>query len=539
MLEEAARAWAADDPDPETRAQIEAWLAAADQEALHQAFHQRLQFGTAGIRGPIGPGPNGMNRRLARQVAAGLAAHLGSGATVVVGRDGRRLSPELAEDVAAVLAGAGVRTLLLPGPVPTPLVAFAVRHLGCTAGVMVTASHNPPSDNGVKVYAGDGAQIVSPTDQQISEAIDAITTVLDVPLGEPGRLGNEVLDAYLDAAASRVPVGPRDVTVVHTAMHGVGTAPLRALFERAGFAAPHAVAAQAEPDPTFPTVSFPNPEEPGALDLALADARRLGADVLLATDPDADRLAAAVPDGNEWRVLTCDELGALLAEQALATTSGDDRLVVSSIVSSTLLGKLAVAHGAQWVTTLTGFKWIARAVDGHPGTRFVFGYEEALGYAVHDLLRDKDGLTAAAAFASLVAEAKAAGETVVDRLDALARRYGLHATRQWSIRVPGSEGTARIAAAVQRLVDAPPEKLADRLVASVDRPAHDVIVLELDAGTRVIVRPSGTEPKLKAYFQVVVDPVTNVDAARAEAATTIDALQASLAALVADATMEG
>jgi len=538
MLDEAARAWAADDPDPTTRAQVEGWLAGGDRAALTEAFRARLQFGTAGIRGPIGAGPNRMNHRLGRLVAAGLAAHLGAGATVVVGRDGRHLSPELADDVAAVLAGAGLRTLVLPGPVPTPLVAFAVRHLGCSAGVMVTASHNPPADNGLKVYAGDGAQIVSPTDVEISAAIDRVTRVRDLPLGVPEHLGTEVLEAYLVAAAERVPAGPRDVRVVHTAMHGVGTGPVRSLFARAGLPAPHPVHAQAEPDPDFPTVAFPNPEEPGALDLALAEAARVDADVVLATDPDADRLAVAVPAGGAWRALTGDEVGALLAEQALATTSGPDRLVVSSIVSSTLLGRLAAEAGVEWVTTLTGFKWIARAVDDHPGTRFVFGYEEALGYAVHDLVRDKDGITAAAAFAALVAQLKANGETVLDRLDAIMRRHGLHATRQWSVRLPGAEGVARIAAVVHGLTDAPPDKLADRLVVEVTRPASDVIVLTLERDARVIVRPSGTEPKLKAYFQVVIDPVVDVAAARVEAAIAIDALQASLATLVTDGTME-
>jgi phosphomannomutase len=531
-LTEAARAWAADDPDPATRATLEAWLRDGDEAALVEAFRERLQFGTAGIRGAVGPGPNRMNRRLVRRVAAGVAAHVGSG-TVVVGRDGRHGSVEFAADAAAVLAGAGLRTLVLPGPVPTPVLAFAVSHLGCVAGVMVTASHNPPADNGIKVYGGDGAQIVPPTDEAISAAIDAVGGVLDLPLGEPEALGDEVLHAYLDAAVARIPPGPRDVTLVHTAMHGVGTAPLVALFERAGFPAPHLVGPQAEPDPAFPTVAFPNPEEPGALDLALAEAARVGADAVIANDPDADRLAVAVVDAGTWRPLTGDELGALLAEQALATTSGDDRLVASSIVSSTLLGRLAAEAGVAWATTLTGFKWIVRAVEQHPGSRFVFGYEEALGYAVHDLVHDKDGLTAAAAFAALAARLKAEGRTVTDQLESIHRRHGLHATRQWSVRLEGAEGAARIDAAVAGLAATPPTVVAARAVVRVDRPADDVIVLQLDGDARAIVRPSGTEPKLKSYFQVVVAVGDDYGAARAEATRQLDELQTGVAEVLA------
>jgi phosphomannomutase len=533
LLEETARAWLADDPDPATRNTLEGWLDEGDEESLREAFRERLQFGTAGIRGPIGPGPNGMNRRLVRRVAAGLGAYLGGQGTVVIGRDGRRGSVEFADDVAAVLAGAGIRALLLPGPVPTPVLAFAVTHLGCTAGVMVTASHNPPDDNGIKVYGADGAQIVPPTDAAISAAIDAVGDVLDLPLGEAEHLGDEVLDAYLDAAAARVPAGPREVRLVHTAMHGVGTKPLLALFERVGFPAPHLVAQQSEPDPRFPTVAFPNPEEPGALDLALAEAVRVGADAVIANDPDADRLAVAIVDGGSWRALTGDELGSLLGEQALATTSGPGRLVANSIVSSSLLGRLAAEFGAVWATTLTGFKWIVRATQQHPGTHFVFGYEEALGYAVHDLVHDKDGLTAAAAFAALAARLKAEGKTVAGQLEAIARRHGLHATRQWSVRLEGAEGARLIAEAVARVAATPPETLAGRAVVKVDRPADDVIVLSLEGDARVVVRPSGTEPKLKTYFQVVIDPVEDWAEARATAAEQLELLRQAVAVALA------
>jgi phosphomannomutase len=498
-----AEAWLADDPDPATRATLRRWLDEDDPELL-DAFRTRLTFGTSGIRGPLGPGPNRVNRRLVRRVAAGLAAHLGGG-TVVVGRDARHSSPTLAEDLARVLAGAGLRVLVLPAPVPTPVLAFAVRHLGADAGVMVTASHNPATDNGVKVYGSDGAQIVAPTDVEVAAAIEAVERVGDFPLGEPEQLDGTVMAAYLDAAAARVPAGPREVTLVHSALHGVATAPLLALFQRAGFAPPHLVAAQAEPDGDFPTVAFPNPEEAGALDLALAEAARIGADAVIANDPDADRLAVAVPDAGGWRVLTGDELGALLAEQALATTTEPDRVVASTVVSSTLLGRLAAEAGARWETTLTGFKWVARAADGHPHERLVFGYEEALGYAVHDLVRDKDGLTAAAAFAALVARLKAAGETVPGRLRDIARRHGLHATAQWSVRLPGADGARRISDAVDAISTTPPAALAGREVLDVARPAPNVVVLTLRGGARVCVRPSGTEPKLKAYLQVVID----------------------------------
>jgi phosphomannomutase len=540
-----ARAWLDDDPDPATRAEVAALLATGDDEGLAERFGARLTFGTAGIRGPLGAGPSRMNRALARRVAAGLAAHLlstdGDAARargVVVGRDARHLSAELQADVAAVLAGAGIPAHVLPGPSPTPVLAFAVLHVGAVAGVMVTASHNPPADNGLKVYGGDGAQIVAPTDAAISAAIDAVGPTLAIPLAAPADalvhdLGDDVLDAYLTAAARLVPYGPRGLRLVHTAMHGVATAPLRRLLDRAGIEPVISVADQAEPDGDFPTVPFPNPEEPGALDLALSEARRVGADAVVAHDPDADRLAVAVREATGWRALTGDELGALLADHLLATGSGDDRLVVRSIVSSSLLDRIAAAHGVRATTTLTGFKWIVRAAADHPGTRFTFGYEEALGYAVTDLVRDKDGLTAALVFVDLAGSLKAAGETVEDRLEALARAHGLHATRTWSVRVTGPGAGARIAAAVARVVDDPPDALAGAAVAQVERPAADVVVLDLEGGSRVVVRPSGTEPKVKCYLQVVVDVGPGPEGwrdARDRTGAALDELQAAIGA---------
>jgi phosphomannomutase len=348
--------------------------------------------------------------------------------------------------------------------------------------------------------------------------------VLDIPLTDDHvvHLGGEVLDAYIEQAAAAIaPDGPRDVKVVHTAMHGVGWEPIRQLFLRAGFKEPVAVWEQAHPDGAFPTVAFPNPEEPGALDRAFAVARAARPDVVLANDPDADRLGVAIRDVAGWRALTGDEIGVLLGDHVLRSTSGADRLVACSLVSSSMLGRMAAAHGVHFRTTLTGFKWIVRAGADLPDARFVFGYEEALGYAVSDIVRDKDGLTAALAFADLVARLKADGRTVIDRLDELAREHGLHATRQYSLRRPVDE----IKAAVQRLIESPPNAVAAHAVTSMEQPADDILVLHLDGGSRVIVRPSGTEPKLKTYLQVVLEDVHPVAAAREQAASELEALR--------------
>lgn len=540
-LEARARRWLEDDPDAATRAELDDLLRSDDGEAVAERFRTRLTFGTAGIRGPLGAGPARMNRALARRVAVGLATHLADMGTaesgVVVGRDARLRSDDLATDVAAVLAGAGVPVVALPAPVPTPVLAYAVTKLHCAAGVMVTASHNPPADNGLKLFGADGAQIAAPTDASISAAIDRVDAVRALPLGEPRLPSVDPLDAYLTEAAALVRSGPRGARVVHTALHGVGAEPLRRLFVLAGFAAPHPVAAQAVPDGRFPTVAYPNPEEPGALDLALAEAARVGADVVLANDPDADRLAMAVPDRGRWRVLTGDELGVLLADHVLSNTSGDDRLVASTVVSSTMLGRLAAAHGVHHAVTLTGFKWLMRAAEELPGTRFVFGYEEALGYAVGDLVRDKDGLTAALVAAALVAELLAAGKTVAGRLEELARQHGLHATRQWSVRAAdGAEGARRLHDAVERVAKSPPRSLGGRALVDVERPAADVVVMHLEDAARAVIRPSGTEPKLKCYLQIVVDEIepgtAGWEAAQDAASTALEELRQGLAAEV-------
>ncbi len=538
LLAERARAWLAEDPDPETRAELQTLLAAGDEAAVADRFAGRLEFGTAGLRGALGAGPNRMNRVVVQQTAAGLAAYLSArgGGTVVVGFDARRNSDVFAEDSAAVLEGAGLHTWVLPRPLPTPVLAFAILHLGCAAGVMVTASHNPPQDNGYKVYLDDGRQIVPPADAEIAAAVDAAGPLAELPRSAGWqRLDDRIVDAYLDAVAGLSLVQARDVRVAYTPLHGVGRTVVEAAFARAGFPPPAVVAEQADPDPTFPTVPFPNPEEPGAMDLALAAGAASAADVVIANDPDADRCAAAVGG----RMLTGDELGALLADHILRHTSGKDRLVASSLVSSTLLAKIAAAHGVRHRATLTGFKWITRAGDAVPGSRFVFGYEEALGYCVAGTgwpVRDKDGISAALLVAELAADAKTRGQTLCDRLDALARAHGLHATAPWTVRVADLR---QIAAEMRRLRDRPPAGLGglavletvDLSAGSDDLPPTDGLLLRLDGDARVVVRPSGTEPKLKAYLEAVVPVVDgDVDGARAVAATRLDAVRADLAA---------
>jgi phosphomannomutase len=525
-----ATAWLAEDPDPGTRRELAGLLEAGDMAAVADRFAGRLEFGTAGLRGALGAGPNRMNRAVVRRTTAGLAAYLnaaGVSGPVVVGYDARHSSDVFAEDTAAVLTGAGLSALLLPRPLPTPVLAFAVRHLSASAGVMVTASHNPPADNGYKVYLGDGAQIVPPVDARISAAIDAVGSLDTVPLRAGWtRLDDEVLGAYLDTVTGLSLVPDRDVTIAYTPLHGVGRDVLLAAFARAGFPAPVVVAEQGEPDPDFPTVAFPNPEEPGATDLLLATAERAGADLAIANDPDADRLAVAV----EGRLLSGDELGVLLADHVLRHTTGPDRLVVTTIVSSSLLGKLARAHGVAYAETLTGFKWIVRAAETRPGSRFVFGYEEALGYVVGDVVRDKDGISAALAVAELAAAEKAAGHTLLDRLDEIALEYGVHATEQVSIRVTD---LVAIAAVMTDLRARPPGALGgSAVIGAVDLltdgrlPASDVLIYSRADGGRVIVRPSGTEPKLKAYLEIVV-PVVGGDlaAARGQAAERLTAVR--------------
>lgn len=490
-LRSEVEAWIAGDPDEVTRAELQGLLDAGDAPALAERFSGPLHFGTAGLRAPVRGGPQGLNRAVVRRTAAGLAAQLGAGSTVVLGRDARHGSEAFCADAAQVLAGAGLRALVLPRRLPTPLVAFAVRHLGADAGVMITASHNPPGDNGIKIFLADGAQLPSPDDTELEARIAAVGPAVDLPLGPPEVLGEDVVDAFLAASAAVLRTAHRDVAVAYTPMHGVGLETLQAVFAAAGFAAPAVVAEQAQPDPDFPTVAFPNPEEPGALDLLLALTDRVGADVGIASDPDADRTAVVVGG----RALRGDEIGVLLADHLLS--SGLRGRVATTIVSSSMLGKIAAAYGVPFSETLTGFKHLARAGEG-----LVFCYEEALGYCcAPGSVRDKDGMSAALLVAELAAEEKARGRTLLDRLADLEHRHGRHETRQLSFRVAD---LALIRAAVEDLRADPPAAYGDLAVTDVSTPAPDVLVHRL-AGGRVTVRPSGTEPKLKAYLELV-DP---------------------------------
>jgi phosphomannomutase len=590
-LRSRVEAWTGEDPDPGDRAELRALLAIggaggeparAARAELADRFAGRLHFGTAGLRGVVGAGPNRMNRAVVRAATAALAGWLrerrpgaedGAPVTVVIGCDARHRSALFADEAAAVLTGAGIGVHLLPRPNPTPLLAFAIRHLSAAAGIMITASHNPAADNGYKLYLADGAQIVPPVDAQIEAAITSLGPLSQIPAGPMEgplvtRHGDEIAQAYLDAIIAAMPrpaplgtpapPGLPPLRVVYTPLHGVAAGLALRAIERAGFPAPHVVAAQAEPDPDFPTVAFPNPEEPGALDLALAQARDDGADLVLANDPDGDRLAVAVPGSapaGAWRVLTGDQVGALIGSYLLDRTSAGpgagQRLVVTTVVSSTLLSKIAAAAGAHYAETLTGFKWIVRAGQGVPGRRFLFGYEEALGYTVGDVVRDKDGISAALALLSLAATARAAGRSLLDRWDALEAEHGVHLTAQVTLLAPSPAGI------MARLRAAPPAALAGQPVtgchdlstgagepaeaggAGAGRPAEpglppaDVLIYRLP-GARVVIRPSGTEPKLKAYLEVV-EPAAPpmLAAARAAAAERMGPLRAAVADLVA------
>jgi phosphomannomutase len=555
-LAEQVRDWIARDPDPATRAELEALLASGDEQGLHARFDQPLSFGTAGMRGPLGAGPARMNRAVVRATTAGLArwvaeqGHAARQAGIVIGHDARHGSSAFATDAALVAAAQGVHAHLFARPLPTPITAFAVRHLRAAAGVMITASHNPPADNGYKAYAADGAQVIPPDDARIAALAAELGPPPVVELAAAQRRRIEHLDeeALLAAYAEAVipvldPRGPRRLRVVYTPLHGVGAAVLPDLFVRAGFDPPVPVGRQAEPDPDFPTIAFPNPEEPGALDLALAEARRVSADVVLANDPDADRLAVAFADRGGFRILTGDELGALLADYLLARTRGADRLVATTIVSSTLLASLAVEAGVDYAETLTGFKWIARAAAGHPGHRLILGYEGALGYAVSEAVADKDGLSAALVAAELAAVEKAAGRTLAGRLDDLAARLGVHLTSQIALARKDQGASAGLAATMARLRARPPSEIAGLAVTEVvdyatptgGLPAADVLAWHLAKTARVVLRPSGTEPKLKAYLEVRTEPPgqSGLDAARQRAQATLGELRHDVAGMLA------
>ena len=537
-----AEAWLAEDIDPETHAELTAVLGrvrageAAASADLADRFGGPLEFGTAGLRGVLGAGPNRMNRVVIRRVTAGLADYLRAHAEdprrpVVIGHDARKNSRVFAEDAARVLVGKGFTVELAHRPWPTPVSAWV--STGAAGGIMITASHNPPEYNGYKVYWSNGAQIVPPHDAGIAAAIAKVgrTDQIEMPelaairtSGQLRDLGESVHESYVAAALTLRTTGRpgTQVIVAYTPLHGVGAASVERLFAAAGAGPLHVVASQREPDPAFPTVAFPNPEEKGAMDAVLALAAEVKAELVLANDPDADRLCAAVPDGAGYRVLTGDQLGALIADYLLTTTPTGRRLVATTVVSSQLLRYLAAAHGADYRETLTGFKWIGNAAiqwsrDGgaDPG-RFVMGYEEALGYTVGELVRDKDGVSAALIVADMVAWNRDQGRTLLDHLADIYRRVGLFVTEQVSWNLPGAEGLATIRAAMARFRASPPTALAGTPIDEIldlsrgagGLPKSDVLVFRLAGGHRVIMRPSGTEPKLKSYYEVRVAVAT-------------------------------
>ena len=553
---EVVRAWIADDPDQQTATTLEHILAEAESgdaaaiADLEDRFSGPLVFGTAGLRGEIAAGPNRMNRAVVIRAAAGLAAFLadtvGEGFRVVIGCDARYKSAEFAADTAAVVTAAGGVAIQLPEQLPTPLLAFALSHLEADAGVMVTASHNPPADNGYKVYlgkrplqtlgseadaeAGAGAQIVSPADAQIAEKIAAVDSAASVPRAESGweHVDESIVENYLSRIDDLGVRAEADLSIVLTSLHGVGAGVAEAALTRTGFTNLHPVASQQAPDPDFPTVSFPNPEEAGALDESYALAREIGAELIIANDPDADRFSAAIPDAASavgYRQLTGDEVGLLLGEDAATRLAAGTHhamgaeapVFANSIVSSRGLAAAAASHGFTGVNTLTGFKWISRVAG------LVFGYEEALGYCVDPAaVRDKDGISAAVTFASLASRLKSEGSSIEAELDRIRNRDGYFATAPLSFRL---DDVSLIATAMAKLRENPPATLAGSPVAEVrdlsagyeGLPPTDGILLLSESNSRVIVRPSGTEPKLKCYLEVVADPSELQAAADADA----------------------
>jgi phosphomannomutase len=506
------QAWIADDPDPKTAAQLQSLLDAEDETALSKYFNGFLQFGTAGLRGPIGPGPSCMNRAVVGRTAAGIASYMKKrGMTkVVIGRDARYGSEDYTFETAEIMSGAGMEVFILPRPLPTPVLAFATAHLACDIGIMVTASHNPPQDNGYKVYVGpvaDGinyasSQIISPTDGFIAADIDAVTSLKSLPRGSKWTvLGEEVITEYVNRTAALAP-RPGDLKIVYTAMHGVGTETIQRVFNHAGFATLILVDEQCTPDPDFPTVAFPNPEEPGAIDLALKKARDFGADLVIANDPDADRCAAAINDPQVgWRMLRGDELGIVFGEWiARSKPKGS---FANSIVSSSTLRKISGHYGIDFQEVLTGFKWIAKIEN------LAFGYEEAIGYAVDsDNVNDKDGISAAIFLAQIAVDLKRDGLTISDLLNQVWERHGFHGTEQISIRVTDMSAITHLLAGLRAN---PPREIAGRAVESIDDlaaprdglPPTDGLRIWLAGGIRIIVRPSGTEAKMKCYIEVV------------------------------------
>ena len=573
----AAKAWLEQDPDPNTRAELEGLLAGdIEKTDLADRFAGGLEFGTAGLRGVIGAGPNRMNRAVVLRTTWGLAKYLkeqipnAAERGVVIGFDGRHMSREFADDTACALAAAGINVKLFTEVVPTPMTAFAVSRLDCAAGVMVTASHNPPEYNGYKAYWGNGAQIIPPIDTGIAAAIAEAPGAKDVPVSAIDdkrivHVGAEIEQDYLVAVQklSLRPDGDRKLSIVYTPMHGVGDKLARMSFDRAGFTNVVSVPEQQKPDGDFPTVEFPNPEEKGAMDLSFALARARKADLVIANDPDADRLAVAVPQiasASGYLQFTGNQVGILLGHYVLTgglkkEKAGENELVIASIVSSPMLGVIAAALGAHYEEVLTGFKWIAnRALDEkkEKGLTFVFGFEEALGYTVGELVRDKDGVSAAMIFAELAAVLRAQGTTVTTHLETLYRRFGLFTSGQKTLTKKGAEGIAELRAIMAKLRKSPPTTVADDEVLAVrdyqnqvriakdgtktplTLPKSDVLGFELASGCRIIARPSGTEPKCKFYFDIKeqMREGETLVAAETRAAETMQKLETAFLALV-------
>lgn len=504
------KSWIAEDPDPKTRSQLQEWLDQGKSDEIAGCFQGFLEFGTAGLRGALGPGPSRMNRAVVSKTAYGLGSFMkkrGLG-SIVIGRDARYGSEDFTTDTAEIMSGFGFTVYVLPRPLPTPVLAYAVQKLKCDVGVMVTASHNPPQDNGYKVYLGGlvdeieyfGSQIISPTDSNISWEIKNAPNLNQVARDKKWQIvSEEIINDYITKTAQLINT-PTEINIVYTPLHGVGKETIVKVFASAGLKL-HLVQEQAEPDPDFPTVAFPNPEEPGAIDKSLELAEKLSADLVIANDPDADRCAIAINDGN-WRMLRGDEVGAILGEY-LATKLNGKLVFANSIVSSSILGKIAAAHQIEFHETLTGFKYLSKV----PGLRF--GYEEALGYSVDPKsVNDKDGISAALVLAEIAATRKKAGSSIAEMLDEIWKKYGFHGTRQLSIRTNRIE---EIASVMKKLRTNLPDRIGDFTVSKIDDlaspsdglPPTDGIRIWLDGKYRVIVRPSGTEAKLKCYIEVI------------------------------------
>ena len=506
--------WIAEDPDPKTRTQLQQWMDQGNESELRSCFAGFLEFGTAGLRGALGPGPSRMNRAVVSKTAAGLVAFMRTHRleSIVIGRDARYGSEDFTRDTAEIMAGAGMSVFVLPRPLPTPVLAYAVSELKCDVGVMVTASHNPPQDNGYKVYLGgtvngiryNGSQIISPTDKEISGFIAKSPSLKEIPRKSEWKvLDDAIVDSYVKKTSTLAP-RPREISIVYTAMHGVGTEVLTKVFAQAGFQPPILVTEQANPDPDFPTVAFPNPEEPGAIDMSIALAKKVNADLVIANDPDADRCAAAIKDPKHgWRMLRGDEVGALLGEYLARTAPDKSGYFANSIVSSSILRKIASHYGMPFTETLTGFKYLSK-VDG-----LRFGYEEALGYCVDSRsVNDKDGISAALILAQLAADLAVDGKAISNLLDEIWTRHGFHGTRQISVRTPSVE---KITSILERLRTSTPDSLAHRKVVRFDDlekpkdglPPTNGVRLFLEGDVRIIVRPSGTEPKVKCYLEAI------------------------------------